>query len=150
MLHCPEDFPGKNTGAGCHFLLQEIFPTQGSNVNFLCFLHCRQILYPWSHWGSSGWFQTISGWGQFPSAMHRITYQYLLPLRSSFLLRCVATLARTSTIDCLWVLENISSLKKLNLEDTAAAAAAKSLQSCLTLCDPIDGSQPGSPLHWMK
>ena len=27
----------------------------------------------------------------------------------------------------------------------AAAAAAKSLQSCQTLCDPIDGSPPGSP-----
>ena len=25
-------------------------------------------------------------------------------------------------------------------------AAAKSLQSCLTLCDPIDGSPPGSPI----
>ena len=28
----------------------------------------------------------------------------------------------------------------------AAAAAAKSLQSCPTLCDPIDGSPPGSPV----
>ena len=28
----------------------------------------------------------------------------------------------------------------------AAASAAKSLQSCLTLCDPIDGSPPGSPI----
>ena len=28
----------------------------------------------------------------------------------------------------------------------AAAAAAKSLQSCPTLCDPIDGSPPGAPL----
>jgi len=28
----------------------------------------------------------------------------------------------------------------------ATAAAAKSLQSCLTLCDPIDGSPPGSPV----
>ena len=27
----------------------------------------------------------------------------------------------------------------------AAAAAVKSLQSCPTLCDPIDGSPPGSP-----
>ncbi|XP_065784989.1 cytochrome c-like [Muntiacus reevesi] len=27
-----------------------------------------------------------------------------------------------------------------------AAAAAKSLQSCLTLCDPIDGSPPGAPV----
>ena len=29
----------------------------------------------------------------------------------------------------------------------AAAAAAKSLQSCLTLCDPIDSSPPGSSVH---
>ena len=29
---------------------------------------------------------------------------------------------------------------------TAATAAAKSLQSCLTLCDPIEGSPPGSPI----
>ena len=28
----------------------------------------------------------------------------------------------------------------------SAAAAAKSLQSCLTLCDPVDGSPPGSPI----
>ena len=28
----------------------------------------------------------------------------------------------------------------------AAAAASKSLQSCLTLCDPIDGSPPSSPV----
>ena len=32
------------------------------------------------------------------------------------------------------------------LELVAAAAAAKSLQSCPTLCDPIDGSPPGSPV----
>src|SRR5574341_375892 len=31
-------------------------------------------------------------------------------------------------------------------EFTAAAAAAKSLQSCPTLCDPTDGSPPGSPV----
>ena len=30
--------------------------------------------------------------------------------------------------------------------DQPAAAAAKLLQSCLTLCDPIDGSPPGSPV----
>ena len=34
----------------------------------------------------------------------------------------------------------------LSLNEPYAAAAAKSLQSCLTLCDPIDGSQPGSPV----
>ena len=33
-----------------------------------------------------------------------------------------------------------------SLFSAAAAAAAKSLQSCLTLCDPIDGSPRGSPV----
>ena len=40
--------PGKNTRVGCHSLLQGIFPTQGSNPDFL---HCRQILYCLSHQG---------------------------------------------------------------------------------------------------
>ena len=33
-----------------------------------------------------------------------------------------------------------------HLQDSAAAAAAKSLQSCPTLCNPIDGSPPRSPV----
>ena len=40
------DSPGKNTGAGCHALLQGIFPTQGSNPTRP---HCRWILYHLSH-----------------------------------------------------------------------------------------------------
>ena len=44
-----EDSPGKNTGVGCHALLQGIFPTQGSNPGLP---HCRQILYHLSHQGS--------------------------------------------------------------------------------------------------
>ena len=42
-LLCPWDFTGNNTGVGCHFLLQVIFPTQGSNPGLL---HCRQMLLP--------------------------------------------------------------------------------------------------------
>ena len=34
----------------------------------------------------------------------------------------------------------------LDAKISAAAAAAKLLQSCPTLCDPIDGSPPGSPV----
>ena len=45
----PWDFPGKGTGVGCHFLLQRIFPTQGTNPGLL---HCRQTLDPLSHQGS--------------------------------------------------------------------------------------------------
>ena len=37
--------PSRNTGVGCHFLLQGIFPTQESNLSLLSLLHCRWILY---------------------------------------------------------------------------------------------------------
>ena len=50
----------QSTGVGCHFLLQGIFPTQGSNLGLL---HCRQMLYHLSHlrepyfdiWGFHTW-----------------------------------------------------------------------------------------------
>ena len=52
-LLCSWDSLGKNTGVVwsgyCYFLLQGIFPTQGSNLGLL---HCRQILYQLSYEGS--------------------------------------------------------------------------------------------------
>ena len=72
-----EDSPGKNTGVGCHALLQEIFPTQGSNPHLLCFLHwgnrvCSLSMSQWgSHhssvlarklpWTEGAWMATIQG-----------------------------------------------------------------------------------------
>ena len=41
------------------------------------------------------------------------------------------------------VVKNSPAMQELH---AAAAAAAKSLQSCLTLCDPIDGLPPASPV----
>ena len=46
-LLCPWDSPGKNTGMGCHALLQGIFPTQRLNLGLLYY---RQILYYLGHW----------------------------------------------------------------------------------------------------
>ena len=82
-LLCPWDSPGKNTGVGCHALLQGIFPTQRSNP---CLLHWQPDSLPLIHLGS-------------PNTM------------------------------------------------LAAAAAAKSLQSCPTLSDPMHCSPPGSSVH---
>ena len=48
-LHSPQNSPGQNTGVGSLFLLQGIFPTQGSNPGIL---HWRQVLYLLSHKGS--------------------------------------------------------------------------------------------------
>ena len=53
------DFPGKSTGVGCHFLLQGIFPTRGSNPDLV---HCRQMLYHLSYQGSPSketWVQSL-------------------------------------------------------------------------------------------
>ena len=46
----------------------------------------------------------------------------------------------------LWYLCNCCMLATLFWHLFTAATAAKSLQSCPTLCDPIDGSSPGSPV----
>ena len=49
-LLCPWDFPNKNTGVGCSFLLQGIFQTQGSNPGLLC---CSWIFYQLSYQGTT-------------------------------------------------------------------------------------------------
>ena len=49
-LLCPGDFPGKNTGVGCRFLLQGIFPTQGRNPGLL---HWQADSLPLSHQGET-------------------------------------------------------------------------------------------------
>ena len=52
-------FSRKNTGVGCHFLLQEIFPTQGLNPGLP---HCRQTLYRLSHQGNLGLVRPFYWW----------------------------------------------------------------------------------------
>ena len=51
-------------------------------------------------------------------------------------------MATHSSILAIWQMRK---LKHRYVKITSAAAAAKSLQLCPTLCDPIDGSPPGSP-----
>ena len=59
-LFCPWDFPGKNTGVGCHALLLGIFLTQGLK---LCLLYCSWILYLLSLGGSPFMhFQAFNYW----------------------------------------------------------------------------------------
>ena len=63
-------FPGKNIGVGSHFLLQGIFPTQGSNPGLL---HCRQILHCLIYEGSPAFIprnkHLLISWLQSPSAV---------------------------------------------------------------------------------
>ena len=50
------DSPGKNTGVGCHFLFQGIFPTQGLNPSLL---HCRRIPHHPGHQGGLDKYTTF-------------------------------------------------------------------------------------------
>ena len=70
------DFLGKSTGVDCHFLLQRIFPTQGSNPSLP---HCRQMLYHLSYQGSP------SGYSRCREKINVNIYQVLLSHRLSFL-----------------------------------------------------------------
>ena len=80
----PWDFPDKNTGVHCHFLLQGIFPTQEYNPGLL---HCGQILYRLSYEGS---------------LVNRASY---LELFTTFLLSnsiCLAVVYSVKCWDLLW------------------------------------------------
>ena len=57
VLFSSRNSPGQNTGVGSLSVLQEIFPTQGSNAGFP---HCGQILYQLSHQESP---KLYSPWG---------------------------------------------------------------------------------------
>ena len=76
--------PGKNTGVGCHALLQGIFPTQGLNPGLL---HCRQILYHLSHQGSPRFLKMNSKqwliYIEFLSALPRLIIITVMRKRSN-------------------------------------------------------------------
>ena len=56
-LYSPWNSPGQNTGMGSLPLLQEIFPTQGSNLGLP---HCRRILYQLSYKGSPSTLEWVA------------------------------------------------------------------------------------------
>ena len=66
------DSSSKNTGMGCHALLQGIFPNQGLNPGLL---HCRRILYCLSHQGSPKYSISL-----IKSILFMLTHTYLYKL----------------------------------------------------------------------
>ena len=66
------DSPSKNTGMGCHALLQGIFPNQGLNPGLL---HCRRILHSLNHQGSPKYSVSL-----IKSILFMLTHTYLYKL----------------------------------------------------------------------
>ena len=72
---CPWDSPGKNTGMGCHALLQGILPTQGSNPGLL---HSRQIFFTvWASWEAHN--KTLAFLSEKAMTPHSSTLAWKIP-----------------------------------------------------------------------
>ena len=90
-LLCPWNSPGKNTGVGCHSLLQGVFPTQESNLSLQ---HCRQTLYCLNHQGS-------------PDNL-RAVYFILLSLITCYVSIVVQCFLKVYFLDCQALKDNAS------------------------------------------
>ena len=115
LLH-PWDFPGKNTGVGCHFLLQGIFPTQGQNPDLP---HCRQIVYCLNHQGS------LKRWRIMCSNKFETFCEKKSWTKTSLMLHCNS--ARELGDTCFPQLFDYRTLKKENMPQSSADVELKEL-----------------------
>ena len=152
------DSPGKNTEVDCHALLQGNFPGQGWNPGLL-----QGILYSLSHreahlflksnhilsavaWTQEEWclwnmMSTLTQWRLRMETARTSIFGSISPdcLPQDWFLcislegRCISLNRVASTIPLSFPLRE--------------CMPAKSLQSCPTLCDPVDCSPPGSSVH---
>ena len=110
---------------GCHFLLQGIFPTQGSKPGLP---HCRQMLYHLSLRGSP-----LLGILPKETRIERDTC-------TSVFTAAQFTIART------WKQPRCPSAEEWNRKLWSVQFSSVS-QSCPTLCEPMNCSMPGLPVH---
>ena len=96
---CPQDFPDKNTGVGCHFLLQEIFPS-----SLLRLLHWQAGSLPLGSLGKHG--GRDYRWFLFFFMLYSEIYDFYIMNRycfSNFILKAVAQMKQnTLSHDCLY------------------------------------------------
>ena len=129
-LLCPWDSPSKNTGMGCHALLQGIFLTQGSNPHLLGPLHWWVDSLPLAPPGKPTYIPAAAVAKSFQSCPTLCDPTDGSPPGSS-----VPGILQARILQ--WVAISFSN----------ACMHAKLLQSCLTLCNTMDSSPPGSSVH---
>ena len=124
--------PGKNTRVGCHFLLQGIFPTQGSNPRVLCW---QVDSLPLSYQGSP------------------CTARDAVCMKLYFSDTCCLTgrgfaIFKVLTMMSIrkYIENNVIGYLPLPLY-TSSVHFRSVAQSCPTLCDPMNRRTPGLPVH---
>ena len=130
-LLCPWDFPGRNTGVGCHFLLQCM--KVKSEVKSLS--HVQPSVTPWTavfQAPLSMGFSRQEYWSGVPLPSPKV---YLVSTRSSRSRLNMLNLSRQI------ILPNILSFVEAFVQFSSV------VQSCPTLCNPMDFSMPGFPVH---
>ena len=78
------DSPGKNPGAGCHFLLQGIFLTQRLNLHLLCLLSWQADPLALNHWGKPSGatdVHQVAALGMDPTCIH---FPCFIPVSSKY------------------------------------------------------------------
>ena len=87
-LLCPWDFPGKNSGVGCHSLLWGIFPIQGSNPCLLYLLHWQVDSLPLAPHGNPlclwKYYLYMPDFSVFSS--HILSFCYLSQVKQHFVI----------------------------------------------------------------
>ena len=123
MVSSPWNSPGQNTGVGSLSFLSWgwVFPTQGSNSGLS---HCRQILYQLSHKGT-------------PRTLEWVDYPFT---RGSSLPRKWTGISYIAgRFFTNWAIREAHIKSSVQFSSVA--------QSCMTLCDPMNHSMPGLPVH---
>ena len=130
LLYSPWNSLGQNTGVGSLSFFQEIFPTQGSNPGLP---HCRQILHQVSHKGSPRILEWIaypfSSGSSWPRSQPGVS-----SIAGGFFLNWAIRVA--PDIQFSWIMIKEYEFYLFIFITAVVPAAAKSLQSCLTLCTP--------------
>ena len=148
------DSPGKNTGMGCHALLQGIFPNPGIKPRSPALqvellpsepprkpvrnLDRDNLKYYWplNNMRVGGTVENLHIIYRWPSIKMISPHPWFYILWFN----------QGSFSAAVFAVEKNLCISGSAAAAAAAAAAAKSLQSSPTLCDPIDGSPPGSPI----
>ena len=142
------DSPGKNTGVGCHALLQGIFPTQGSTQVSLI---ASRLFTVWA---------TREAWNKNKNPIDKThtKIQYEKQITVDFCCR-----KERYCYYCCWVPSVVSDSVRPHpwdspgkntgvgchflLQCIKVKSESEVTQPCLTLCDPMDCSLPGSSVH---
>ena len=144
----PWNFPVKNTGVGWHFLLQDIFPTQGSNLHLFSLLHQQAesigLALPGSFPGGSGGEEStcnVGDLGSIPGLGRSPGEGKGYPLQYSGL---------ENSMDCIIheVAKSWTWLSDFNLHHLGSPARGESMQKVMTVL--INDKMQCFPLENLK